>query len=73
MAQDADASAMYAMPEVLRNLGTKTTENKPVCNLLTRHSSINNYAYLCGYSNRPYGRGCKRCSKYNGGQANLSR
>ena len=46
MAQDADASAMYAMPEVLRNLGTKTTENKPVCNLLTRHSSINNYAYL---------------------------
>ena len=45
MAQDG-AGAMYAMPEVLRNLGAKSTENKPVCNLLARHKSINDGAFL---------------------------
>ena len=46
MAQDADASALYAMPEVLRNIGAKSTENKPVCNLLARHADINDGAFL---------------------------
>ena len=46
MAQDADASALYAMPEVLRNIGAKSSENKPVCNLLTRHADINEGAFL---------------------------
>ena len=46
MMQDTEASAMYAMPEVLRNLGAKSTENKPVCNLLARHKAINDGAFL---------------------------
>ena len=45
MAQDAQG-AMYAMPETLRNLGAKSTENKPVCNLLARHTAINDGAFL---------------------------
>ena len=46
MAQDAETGALYAMPELLRNLGSKSLENKPVCNLLTRHKSINDGAYV---------------------------
>ena len=46
MAKDAQNSAMYAMPEVLRNLGAKTVENKPVCSLLARHKAINDGAFL---------------------------
>ena len=46
MAQDTEVGAMYAMPEVLRNLGAKSVDNKPVCNLLTRHKDINGGAFL---------------------------
>ncbi|MBO7317621.1 MAG: hypothetical protein J6U43_02750, partial [Bacteroidales bacterium] len=45
MAQDTEG-AMYAMPETLRNLGAKSVENKPVCNLLARHTAINGGAFL---------------------------
>lgn len=45
MVQDAP-EAMYAMPELLRNLGSKSVENKPVCNLLTRHKAVNEGAYV---------------------------
>lgn len=46
LSQDVDVKAMYAMPELLRNLGSKSAENPPVCNLLTRHKAINDGAYL---------------------------
>lgn len=42
----ASSEAMYAMPAVLSNLGTHTTENKPVCNYLARHKAINGGAFL---------------------------
>ena len=43
---EENLEANYTMPEVLRNLGAKSTENQPVCNLLTRHKSINEGAYV---------------------------
>lgn len=46
MVQDTEVGAMYAMPETLRNLGAKSTTNKPVCNLLARHTDINGGAFL---------------------------
>ena len=46
MAKSETSEASYSMPETLRNLGAKSVDNKPVCNLLTRHQSINNGAFL---------------------------
>lgn len=46
MAQEEAPMAYYAVPEVLRNLGAKSIDNKPVCNLLTRHKAINDGAFL---------------------------
>lgn len=40
------SDAMYAYPAQLRNLGTNAMEDLPVCNLLTRHKSINEGAFL---------------------------
>lgn len=46
MMQEETPRAMYAMPELLCNLGAKTVENKPVCNLLVRHKAVNDGAYV---------------------------
>ena len=46
MATSTTSVAKYAMPAALANLGTHTTENKPVCNYLARHKAINDGAFL---------------------------
>lgn len=46
MATYATSDALYAMPAVLANLGTHTTDNVPVCNMLARHKAINDGAFL---------------------------
>ncbi len=42
----ASSEAYYAMPAVLSNIGTHSSDNIPVCNYLTRHKSINGGAFL---------------------------
>ena len=46
MATYGAVEANYAMPEVLANLGTHSMEDKPVCNMLARHTEINEGAFL---------------------------
>ena len=42
----AISDAHYAMPAVLANLGTHSSESNPVCNMLARHKAINEGAFL---------------------------
>lgn len=42
----AISDAHYAMPAVLANLGTHSSESIPVCNMLARHKAINEGAFL---------------------------
>lgn len=47
------SDAFYDHPAVLSNLGTISTENKAVCNLLTRHKAINQEAHILVSSDKP--------------------
>lgn len=46
MATYGAVEANYAMPQVLANLGTHSMDDKPVCNMLARHTEINEGAFL---------------------------
>lgn len=56
------ADAHYAMPVALANLLTHSSENRPVCNYLARHKSINGGAFLWA----PYNTDVKYLDKSSG-------